>query len=199
MRGVVIDKWSAFVASLLLPGAGQLLAKQWVGVVWLAAALSLGAVRLSWDNPNVWANAGLLASGLGLALASAEHAKRSLEPRCLRSGCRPVVGSVVTRLRAARSVEVRFEILSERPRIDIWNDLVSFHGLTQFDPFHHAIRSESDSLAAGSVLEIEHRVCCLLVIRQGRVLVNDSARRLAISDLSRFGNRHGFPQSWTDA
>ncbi len=193
MRGVVLDKWSAFVTSLLLPGLGQLLTKQWGGVVWLGAALSLGAVRWSLGTLNVWANAGLMAAGLGLALVSAEHAKRSLEPRRLRSGSRPVVGAVVTRLRVARSVEARFEILSERSQTELWNDLVSWNGLTQFDPFHQAIRSDSGSFAVGSRLEIEHCACGLQLIRKGRVLVHEFGRRFAFSDLSRFGSRYGFP------
>ena len=44
-----VDKWTPFMLSLMVPGAGQLLAGSWSAVAWLLAAGSLAAVGSTWS------------------------------------------------------------------------------------------------------------------------------------------------------
>src|SRR6266849_2895094 len=79
---IAANKWAAFYLSLVVPGAGQLFARRWTCVLWfLVTALITILVAIGntySESVSRWVGFVALAA---VALASAEDAKRCLEPR----------------------------------------------------------------------------------------------------------------------
>src|SRR5436190_11173074 len=85
MNPATPSKWTAFLLSACVPGAGQLVARSWTCLAWFAAA---GVVAAGWtfaapflNGTAVWLLPLQIAPGMGLCLLSAEHARRLLERR----------------------------------------------------------------------------------------------------------------------
>ena len=80
-----VDKWTPFLLSLIVPGAGQVLAGSWSALPWFAATVGLGAI---WSMMPGNETLGITAMRVGslalLSVCSAEHAKRLLETRADR-------------------------------------------------------------------------------------------------------------------
>src|SRR5580704_17205049 len=90
------DKWTAFLLSLAVPGAGQLWARSGWCWLWFTAAALLTALPFWIDPANGSASAGIRFVALAvLGLLSAEHAKRCLEPVRRRTAT-PLVTSHVS-------------------------------------------------------------------------------------------------------
>ena len=76
------SKWTAFLLSACVPGAGQLAARSWTCLAWFAAA---GLVAAAFARAGQLVDGGSwlmplqMGAGVALCLLSAEHAKRLLE------------------------------------------------------------------------------------------------------------------------
>src|ERR1700752_960650 len=76
-----INKWTAFLLSAFVPGAGQLAANSWTCLIWFIAAglLAAGTIELTrLHGQAAWVWPLQAAWGIALCLLSAEHAKRLL-------------------------------------------------------------------------------------------------------------------------
>jgi hypothetical protein len=76
------SKWTAFLLSACVPGAGQLAARSWTCLAWFAVAglLAAGFVRAGQLTEGAaWLVPLQVGAGVALCILSAEHAKRLLE------------------------------------------------------------------------------------------------------------------------
>ena len=139
VRQPTTDKWMAFWLSLCLPGMGQLLAGSLGCVPWFAGIVFLWFIA-NVNDLQVVAAAGVVFSVL-LALLSAEHAKRLLEPsRTARFGQSiPRVSVCCTKVGSA-SVDLQIELFLDRPVDEVWSEMVCQTArFTCIDPFHERV------------------------------------------------------------
>jgi hypothetical protein len=191
MRPIIQDKWAAFLLSLMVPGAGQLMAGSLWFVVWFAAVGCLGIflnagpfIGLEWI--------GVVASA-SLSVLSAEHAKRCLEPT-RRSRSTPAAKSKIRcGTKGRNAVDLRIELEVDRPVSELWNDVAEIKWFACIDPFHRRLIVQGPRLEPGVDLVLEHQAFGLSFLRFGRLLSWHEGRGYAFSDLSAKGPRHGFP------
>ena len=186
-----LDKWTVCLASLVLPGSGQLLSKRWSGFAWLLGAVAMAFWVQASELPMAvrW----LLTMGqCTLSIAAAWDAKRELEPASNPQLQCCAVGPIQLR-RRNQSVECRFDLHLVSTASDIWSRVTHVSALQQFDPLHHEFRFEGDPTSSGTHFEIEHRCLGFALDRVGRILVHRPGQRFALSDLSRLGPAYGFP------
>lgn len=193
-----IDKWTAFLASLAAPGAGQLLC----GSAWcLPWFLGAGALAVLSRMAAAWGTAGFACSWLALAivgLASAEHAQRlaSLPRRPKQRGTRSRVRCFPPR---GRSVKLRLELDIQRPAAEVWSKVADLPAFLCIDPFHTRVVFLEAPPAAGLQpkpglhLALEHEAFGIRFWRFGRLLHWREGCGYAFSDLSARGNGRGFP------
>lgn len=191
------EKWTAFYLSLLAPGAGQLYARQWSCVPWFLAT-GLIATLAACGNAHAW-SASPWGQFLGLAvlgLASAEHAKRCLEPRRRQRGA----PSVRTRVRCDRSrgavVDLQIEVDVPRPPAEVWAIVKDLPRFACVDPFHQRVIVLGPALKPGVELVLEHCAFGIRFRRFGRLLSWHEGRGYGFSDLSARGPGRGFPHAF---
>jgi len=187
-----IGKWTAYWLSLWLPGMGQLMAGSWWCMPWFTGIVFLWYVA-NVGGFQVAAPAGVVFSVL-LALLSAEHAKRLLEPsRSARDGrSKPRVR--VRCLEVGRAaVDLRIELFLDRPVDAVWSEMADFARFTCIDPFHDRVIVQTAELRPGSDLILVHRMFGFRFLRFGKLLTWREGHGYAVSDLSRRDKRHGFP------
>ena len=188
------DKWVGFMLSLVVPGAGQL----WAGSLWCLPLFALAGVAsalptlLDISSPLA---ARLLAIGpwLVMAMLSAEHAKRCLEPRRpFRMGSK-VKSRVACNLPSGDRVSLRMELDVHRAPQQVWADVSDLPRFGCIDPFHSRITVLGPKLRPGVDLALEHRAFGVTLMRFGRLLIWREGCGYAFSDVSARGPRHGFP------
>lgn len=185
------DRWAAFLLSLAVPGAGQLYARHWSCVAWFVplVALSAGPALLGPLGPTVAAGLTFLAAAL-LGLASAEHAKRCLEPPAPGRGVPARIDCAPGR---GRMVRLLIELEVPRPLAEVWAVVADLPRFACVDPFHSRVVVLGDALRPGVQLALEHQAFGLTFWRFGRLLTWRPGHGYAFSDLSAHGRRHGFP------
>ncbi len=187
-----IGKWTAYWLSLCLPGMGQLMAgSQWC-VPWFAGIVFLWSI-VNVSGLQVAAPAGVVFSVL-LALLSAEHAKRLLEPsRSARAGrSKPRVRVRCMEVGRA-AVDLRIELFLDRPVDEVWSEMADFARFTCIDPFHDRVIVQAAEFRPGVDLILVHRIFGFRFLRFGRLLAWREGHGYAFSDLSGRYKRHGFP------
>ena len=186
------DKWTAFVMSLAVPGAGQLLAGSWSCLAWFGAA-GMAAVTRAVFEPTapVPALVFQLAAWAILSLSSAEHAKRCLEPHAGRSHV--ARSSVSFGPARGANVDLRIELEIVRPHDEVWKTVADLPRFACVDPFHSRVIVMGPQLRAGVDLTLEHRAFGLSHLRFGRLLKWRERCGYAFSDLSARGSKRGFP------
>ena len=189
------SKWTAFLLSAAVPGAGQLAARSWTCLAWFAAAglvlaASARAGRLIEDA--VWLLPLQFGAGLALCLLSAEHAKRLLERGKRHGGC--VVDSQVSCAAGnGRQVEVVISLDVARSPEQLWLQVSDLPRFLTIDPFHHEVILMRDCPAKGVDLVLSHNAFARRFLRFGRILAWREGVGYTFSDLSARGPRVGFP------
>jgi hypothetical protein len=185
------SKWTAFILSACVPGAGQLAAGSWTCVGWFLAAgviVAAGQGTRSWYLPVSTQPLQILA-GIGVALLSAEHAKRLLEPRG-----NAVVRSCCCTCRAKkRSVDVLIALDVACSREDLWRTVGDLPRFLVLDPFHESITLMRGEPGVGVDLVLHHDSFGLRFSRFGRIIRWQPGYGYAFSDFSGRGPRTGFP------
>jgi hypothetical protein len=190
MTGHQSERWTGFLLSLAVPGSGQLLARHPSCVAWFAAAAGLMA-GTAWlaafsSTLAVLVNVAAL---LLLGLASAEHAKRCMEPH--PSG--DVKARVVCTSTAGPAVCIRITLEMTRPADEVWRAVADFPRFVCADPFHRRVVVLGKTLTPGVHLALEHCAFGITLWRFGKLLNWREGHGFAFSDLSARGPRHGFP------
>jgi hypothetical protein len=191
------SKWTAFLLSACLPGAGQLAARSWTCLAWFAAAACLAAAFTHGGSAGGGGSMVMqVAGGVLLCLLSAEHAKRLLErgqgstsnvvrTRLNRSAARGRTVSIAMSLEVARSAEQLWRMVSDLPQF-----------LT-IDPFHERVTLMRERPAVGVDLTLWHNAFGLRFLRFGRIIAWQENSGYAFSDLSARGPQTGFPHVFT--
>lgn len=188
------DKWTAFVLSLAVPGAGQL----WAGSLWclplfaLAGIVSALPMLLEVGSP---VTARWLATGawFTLGILSAEHAKRCLELRRPACGGPSVRSHVDCNFPPGDRVSLRMELDVPGSLEQVWAVVSDLPRFGCIDPFHSRITVLGPELRPGVDLALEHRAFGRTFLRFGRLLYWHEGLGYAFSDLSARGPKHGFP------
>ena len=165
-----VDKWTPFMLSLMLPGAGQLLAGSWSAVLWFAAAGTAGAIWSTMPGiETAGATAMRIVSLAMLGICSAEHAKRLLETRSARP--RAITRPRVRYERKARR-NVRIQIVLDlRLPVDVlWERVSELTNFLTIDPFHQRVTLKGDRPARGVELVLHHNIFGIRLNRFGRIL-----------------------------
>jgi hypothetical protein len=198
------DRWTAFLLSLIVPGAGQLYVRHWSCVLWFVGAAGLSALMTWLASLTPIPALGLNVLSLAiLGLASAEHAKRCLEPE--GDG---VTSKVQCDFTGASTVRLRIEVEVPRPVAEVWGVVADFERFASVDPFHARVVLDGPQPRAGVGVALQHRAFGVTLWRAGRLLTWHEGRGYAFSDLSRRGIHTGFPhvffvtvlprQRWSD-
>jgi hypothetical protein len=180
------DKWTAFLLSLTVPGAGQLWARRWNCLGWFMAAAALSVIPL----PLAARVAALALLGLG----SAEHAKRCLESA--RRGGAGSIARVSCEHMSGTAVDLRIDLDVPRPCGEVWGIVADLPTFLCVDPFHVHVGILGPRIEPGAALVLEHRAFGLTFLRFGRLLRWDEGRGYAFSDLSARGPGRGFPHAF---
>lgn len=207
------DKWTAFLLSLAVPGVGQLWAGSATCLAWFLAAggtVAIGAAVSAGETNGVLI-VGQFASLMILAVFSAEHAKRLLEPRRDKvSGeapSRPAGGTYQksesikahvcqTRGRGrAINIETRLDV--PLPASELWSRVADLPRFLTIDPFHERVVLMRNEPAAGVDLVLWHNAFGRRFARFGRILSWHAGESYAFSDLSAHGKQRGFPHVFT--
>jgi hypothetical protein len=182
------DRWTAFLLSLVAPGAGQLYLRHRSCVAWflVVAALTALTTWLSRFGPMA-AILGFVALVM-LGIASAEHARRCLESAAGRLRSRLSCGSTGT-----SSVRLRIEVDVPRDVSPVWAIAADVPRFACVDPFHSRVVMDGAEARAGVSLALEHRAFGFTLWRTGRLLSWREGHGYAFSDLSTRGIHTGFP------
>lgn len=189
------SKWTAFLLSACVPGAGQLAARSWTCLAWFAAA---GLVAAAFARAGEIVDAGLwliplqVGTGAALCLLSAEHAKRLLEQRRPRKS--GAIHSAVTCAGGrGRNVEVAIALTVNRSPESLWNQVSDLPRFLTIDPFHDDVTLMRDQPAKGVDLVLSHNAFGRRFLRFGQILSWREGVGYTFSDLSARGPRVGFP------
>jgi len=178
--------------SLCLPGLGQLMAGSRWCVPWFAGAVCLWYIVNTSGLP-VAASIGAVFSVL-LALLSAEHAKRLLEPSRSEKVERSKPRVRVRCKEVGRTaVDLQIELFLDRPASEVWSEMAEFTQFTCIDPFHDRVIVQAAELRPGVDLVLVHRIFGFRFLRFGRLLKWNEGHGYAFSDLSGSSKWHGFP------
>jgi hypothetical protein len=195
MPAMTTSKWTAFLLSACVPGAGQLAARSWTCLAWFAAAgalVAVGARAAQLVDDAAWLMPVQLAAGIGLCLLSAEHGKRLLEKRRGRDA--PVVESKVGCAGGSgRQVDVQISLTVARSRESLWDVVRDLPRFLTVDPFHDEVVLMRERPAAGVDLTLSHNAFGRRFLRFGRILAWREGVGYTFSDLSPRGPRVGFP------
>jgi len=183
MRATNRDKWTAFVLSLAVPGAGQLFAGSGTFVLWLAAVIAIASLA---GPVAPWA------IGL-LSLFSAEHAKRCLELGQIRKGRGVVQSRIDCPMPRKNRVKLGIELAIPKPAAVVWAVVADLPRFLCVDPYHSRIVYLGKDRRPGLELALEHRAFGFTIWRLGRLLSWREGAGYAFSDLSARGTASGFP------
>jgi hypothetical protein len=190
-----MSKWTAFLLSACVPGAGQLAARSWTCLPWFAVSACLVAVFAQLGKPAdgaAWPLAVQVGAGATLCLLSAEHAKRLLEHGQGQNS--QVVSSLVSCAGGhGRSVDIAIVLTVKRSRESLWQQIRDLPQFLTIDPFHDKVILMRDSPAVGVDLTLSHNAFGCRFLRFGRILAWRENSGYAFSDLSARGPRTGFP------
>lgn len=189
------SKWTAFLLSACVPGAGQLAARSWTCLPWFAAAACLAAGFAHFGQfagGAAWLIAAQIGAGIALCLVSAEHAKRLMEPRHGRNS-HVVSAKVSCAGGQRRSVDVAIELIVKRSGESLWQQIRDLPRFLTIDPFHDEVILMRDSPATGVDLTLSHNAFGWRFLRFGRILAWRENCGYTFSDLSARGTRAGFP------
>jgi hypothetical protein len=189
------SKWTAFVLSACVPGAGQLAARSWTCLAWFAAAGLLAAAFARAEqvaDGAAWLVPLQLGAGIALCLLSAEHAKRLLERRRRRG---PRVRSVTTSCTGGkgRHIEAALALAIDQSPERLWHQISDLPRFLTIDPFHDQITLMRDKPAKGVDMVLSHNAFGRQFLRFGKILSWREGVGYTFSDLSARGPRVGFP------
>jgi hypothetical protein len=189
------SKWTAFLLSACVPGAGQLAARSWTCLPWFAVAVSLVAALAHFgqlaDGAD-WPIAVQIGAGIVLCLISAEHAKRLLEQGHGRSS-HVVSAKVSCAGGQGRSVDIAIDLIVKRSAERLWQQVRDLPRFLTIDPFHDEVILMRDEPAVGVDLTLSHNALGWRFLRFGRILSWRENSGYTFSDLAARGPRTGFP------
>jgi hypothetical protein len=189
------SKWTAFLLSACVPGAGQLAARSWTCLPWFAAVGCLVAAFAQFGQlvgDAAWLVAAQFGAGIVLCLVSAEHAKRLMELGHGRDS--QVVSAKVSCAGGhGRSVDVTIELTLKRSTACLWQEIRDLPRFLTIDPFHDEVILMRDQPAVGVDLKLSHNAFGRRFLRFGRILAWRENSGYTFSDLSPRGPRTGFP------
>jgi hypothetical protein len=193
------DKWTAFWLSLVLPGAGQLAARNWSFLPWLTGTCFLGAA-VAWLPGTETEIGRLLPISLAalLGLVSAEHAKRLLEAKRNRSSdatwsLRCLRRSVHSENTGNRSLNVLMSLDFACSADELWTVVSDLPRFLTIDPFHDRVTLQQLPAAKGVDVVLSHNAFGLRFLRFGKILHWHEGLSFTLSDLSGRNKRSGFP------
>jgi hypothetical protein len=158
-------------------------------MAWFVGAAGLSALTTWLASLAPIPALGLNVLGLAiLGLASAEHARRCLEPVGVG-----VTSKVQCDFAGAATVCLRIEVVVPRPASEVWSVVSDFERFACVDPFHARVVVDGPEPRAGVGLSLQHRAFGITLWRSGRLLTWHEGRGYAFSDLSRRGIHAGFP------
>ncbi|MBC7854957.1 MAG: hypothetical protein IAF94_16110, partial [Pirellulaceae bacterium] len=191
------SKWTAFLLSACVPGAGQLAAGSWSCLAWFAAA---GLLVAGWayvgqilEGPAEWLLPLQLGAGMALCLLSAEHAKRLLEGRNQKGACSVVASSICFSQSSGRKVDIEIVLDVARSRGELWNLISDLPRFLTIDPFHDQITLMRVRPAIGVDLVLSHNALGRRFLRFGKIIAWRDGSGYTFSDLSPRGPKQGFP------
>lgn len=197
MTAIRTSKWTAFLLSACVPGAGQLAARSWTCLAWFAAA---GVLVAGWtwlgqilEGLAAWMLPLQVGAGMGLCLLSAEHAKRLLEVRTEKNGSSVVRSSVCRSRSSGRKVDIEIVLDVVRTRGEVWNLISDLPRFLTIDPFHDHVTLMRDQPAVGVDLVLSHNAFGRRFLRFGKIIAWRDRSGYTFSDLSPRGPKQGFP------
>src|SRR5687768_5151518 len=190
------SKWTAFLLSACVPGAGQLAARSWTCLAWFAAA---GVLAAGWTfagqilgGSAAWLLPLQMGAGMALCLLSAEHAKRLLEGRRDKSGS-SVASSICRSQSSGRKLDIEISLDVARRAADVWNSISDLPRFLTIDPFHDRVTLMRGQPAVGVDLVLSHNAFGRRFLRFGKIIAWHVGSGYTFSDLSPRGPKHGFP------
>jgi hypothetical protein len=191
------SKWTAFLLSACVPGAGQLAARSWTCLAWFAAA---GVLVAGWTYAGQ-ALAGSVTSLLPLqigaeitlCLFSAEHAKRLLEGGREKGGSSVVASSICRSQSRGRKLDIEITLDVARPAAEVWSLISDLPRFLTIDPFHDQVTLMRDQPAVGVELVLSHNAFGRRFLRFGKIIAWREGSGYTLSDLSSHGPKQGFP------
>lgn len=197
MTSGTTSKWTAFLLSACVPGAGQLAARSWTCVAWFAAA---GMLAAGWTfagqvlgGSATWLLPLQIGAGMTLCLLSAEHAKRLLERRREKGGSSVVAAPVCRSQSSGRKLNIEISLDVARPAAEVWSLISDLPRFLTIDPFHDQVTLMRDQPAVGVDLVLSHNAFGRRFLRFGRIIAWREGSGYTFSDLSPRGPKHGFP------
>jgi hypothetical protein len=189
------SKWTAFVLSACVPGAGQLAARSWTCLAWFAAA---GLFVAGWTQVGRLVESGWIwplqaLAGMTFCLLSAEHAKRLLEDRHGKSISSVVAASAVGCKSEGRKLDLAISLDVARSQGEVWTLISDLPRFLTIDPFHERITLMRDEPAVGVDLVLSHNACGRRFLRFGKIIAWQEGSGYTFSDLSQRGPKTGFP------
>jgi hypothetical protein len=190
------SKWTAFLLSACVPGAGQLAASSWTCLAWFASAGLLVAgfahrQRL-FENSAGWLFPIQIGAGIALSVLSAEHAKRLLEQK-REKGSMVTNSSVQCSRLKGRHLDILISLDVACSQMELWSIIRDLPQFLTIDPFHDAVTLMRPSPATGVDLVLSHNAFGRRFLRFGRIVAWREASGYTFSDLSPHGPRAGFP------
>lgn len=189
------SKWTAFLLSAFVPGAGQLAARSWTCLAWFAAA---GLLVVGWSLWEKWMDSSWIwplhvVAGVTLCLLSAEHAKRLLEDRHGTSGSAVVGASAIRCQSEGRKLEIGISLdVAQSPK-QVWALIRDLPRFLTMDPFHDEVTLMRDQPALGVDLVLSHNAFGRRFLRFGKIIAWREGSGYTFSDLSPRGPKVGFP------
>lgn len=197
MTSLRTSKWTAFLLSACVPGAGQLAARSWTCVAWFAAA---GMLVAGWTlagemfaDSAAWLLPLQVGAGMALCMLSAEHAMRLLENRHGQSRSSVVASSVCRCQSSGRKLEIAISLDVARSQSELWNFISDLPRFLTIDPFHDKITLMRNQPAVGVDLVLSHNAFGRRFLRFGKVIAWREGEGYTFSDLSPRGPQRGFP------
>lgn len=189
------SKWTAFLLSACVPGAGQLAARSWTCLAWFAAAglLVMGLTHLEKLTDGSWIWPLQVVAGFALCLLSAEHAKRLLEDRHMGECSAVVASSPIRCRREGRKLEISVLLDLARSPADVWALIRELPRFLTIDPFHDKVTLMREQPALGVDLVLSHNAFGRRFLRFGKIIAWREGSGYTFSDLSPRGPKVGFP------
>lgn len=197
MNTMRTSKWTAFLLSACVPGAGQLAARSWTCVGWFAAA---GILVAGWtiagqflESWAAWMLPLQVGAGMALCLLSAEHARRLLEGRSGSNRSETLASPICHFQSKGRKLDIEFSLDVSRSPADLWNLVSDLPRFLTIDPFHDQVTLMRDQPAKGVDLVLSHNAFGRQFLRFGKIIAWREGSGYTFSDLSPRGPKRGFP------